>query len=132
MPYRVFHDPAGAEWTAWDVIPGSMTERRVAERRLEAATRFGAPERRHTERRVQSRPRYLVAAALSNGWLCFESTDERRRLSPIPSDWARAPEARLVDYCRQAQPVPQSRLRVERGGAANDASIAQARRRDLI
>jgi hypothetical protein len=46
---------------------------------------------------------------LSEGWLCFERGSDRRRLSPIPGDWNRCPDAVLEDYCRRALPVRPSR-----------------------
>ena len=41
-----------------------------------------------------------------HGWLTFESleTGERRRLTPIPSDWETVSEDRLRLLCRVAQP----------------------------
>lgn len=114
MPYRVFRDDDGAEWTAWDVVPANMAERRASDRRIRVIS--VSPDRRMSERRVRSAQRFAVSSILSGGWLCFECDIERRRLTPIPADWARAPEAQLVDYCRRAAPVPKVRLRIDRGG----------------
>jgi hypothetical protein len=36
-------------------------------------------------------------------WLCFESAETRRRLSPVPSDWVTRPDAELETMCEHAQ-----------------------------
>jgi len=36
-----------------------------------------------------------VDPALTGGWLCFESGDERRRLHPIPPQWEECSEEHL-------------------------------------
>lgn len=47
-----------------------------------------------------------VAPELADGWLCFESEAEKRRLAPIPEDWQALPEERLVLLLRLAELVP--------------------------
>lgn len=112
MPYRMFRDSDGGDWAAWDVLPAS-TERRVAERRtMRRAVSF--TDRRRTERRVSAAGRPMLGRGMSKGWLCFEGADERRRLTPIPDDWARCPVERLQLYCRVANPVERSSLRLTR------------------
>jgi len=114
MPYRVFQDGNGTEWTAWDVIPRPM-ERRMAQRRTTAISLAPPPsggERRRAERRVGSARRSLLPDRLSRGWLCFENRAQRRRLTPIPDDWARCPEPQLERYCEQAVPVPSGVLTI--------------------
>jgi hypothetical protein len=54
---RTFKDPSGTEWDVFEVHPGSG--------------------------RTVSR----VPAAFRDGWLCFQSLSERRRLAPIPLHW---------------------------------------------
>lgn len=106
MGYRNFKDPTGADWHAWDVIP-QLAERRVAERRqTREPISFG--DRRRGERRIVSGRRSVLSSALSGGWLCFEGPEEKRRLIPIPGDWARCPEQQLQEYCRMARPVRRS------------------------
>lgn len=39
------------------------------------------------------------------GWLCFESTVSKRRLTPIPSQWREASDDDLVRFLGQAQTV---------------------------
>lgn len=41
-------------------------------------------------------------------WLCFESTAEKRRLSPAPAGWENASEDRLYLLCRMATPSPKA------------------------
>ena len=39
------------------------------------------------------------------GWLCFESTGERRRLSAYPYRWYKLPQDRLEQLCERAVPA---------------------------
>ncbi|MDB4881859.1 MAG: hypothetical protein JWL95_625 [Gemmatimonadetes bacterium] len=121
MGYRVFRDSRGAEWQAWDVIP-QLTERREIERRMqrvpvEHADRRRDPDRRHTKGR-----RPVLTAGLDNGWLCFETNVEKRRLAPIPLDWLRCTEAQLERYCESAKRAPRPST------AAELTDIARIRR----
>jgi hypothetical protein len=43
---------------------------------------------------------------LANGWLCFQSGSTRKRLAPIPPNWADLPEDELVRLWRLATPAP--------------------------
>jgi hypothetical protein len=103
MGYRSFKDSTGVEWDAWDVVP-QLAERRMEERR-QAREPIAFGDRRRGERRLVVSRRAVMAGGLSGGWLCFEGAIEKRRLSPIPDDWMRCPEARLDEYCRLARPV---------------------------
>ncbi|MEX2153295.1 MAG: hypothetical protein WD825_08140 [Gemmatimonadaceae bacterium] len=38
----------------------------------------------------------------ADGWLCFESPTEKRRLAPIPREWERCDCSRLEEMCRRA------------------------------
>lgn len=42
---------------------------------------------------------------LLNGWLCFESDAERRRLHPIPPDWERGTYEELAELLAAAAHV---------------------------
>lgn len=100
MGYRTFRDSKGTNWHAWDVVP-RLEERRASERR----TRPAAPphsDRRATDRRVLSGQRAVLSSGYRQGWLCFETDAEKRRLSPIPQDWDRCAAERLEQYCAQA------------------------------
>ena len=52
---------------------------------------------------VPSSPR-SVATELRDGWLCFDSGEERRRIGPIPRDWERMTDERLQLVLRLAAP----------------------------
>jgi hypothetical protein len=56
---------------------------------------------------IESR-RAVLSSGLASGWLCFEAGTEKRRLTPIPDDWARCADEQLEQYCRTARPVRRS------------------------
>ncbi|MFL5607647.1 MAG: hypothetical protein ACJ8AD_14450 [Gemmatimonadaceae bacterium] len=74
--HRRFQDAAGVVWEARAIHP-SATSRRV---------RLPEP--------------------YESGWLAFESPGEKRRLSPIPPDWAFRSDDGLRQLCEAAQVVP--------------------------
>ena len=78
MAHRSFRDEGGREWDVWEVVPTAV------ERRVAAAVTRPAP----VERRKVKETRVVVPDRLQKGWLAFQSGRERRRLAPIPSDWA--------------------------------------------
>jgi len=43
--------------------------------------------------------------AFANGWLCFESSQQKRRLAPIPTGWEFNEPPLLEQMCLQAEPV---------------------------
>jgi hypothetical protein len=48
-----------------------------------------------------------VPAGFEGGWLCFEcETGEKRRLAPVPENWAAALESELCKWCEAASAVP--------------------------
>ena len=103
MAYRNFVDSDGVEWQAWDVLPKAV-ERRFNNRRvLHEALSF--PERRRSDRRQVNGRWTPLTSGLRDGWLCFEASGNRRRLTPIPSDWEVCPWTTLERYCRSATPV---------------------------
>ena len=114
MGSRVFRDSQGIEWQTWDVVP-QLAERRGTERRRgEAGVAVVAEERRRpADRRVIVGRRPLLSAGLDNGWLCFEASSEKRRLTPIPRDWLRCDDDCLERYCRQARPAVRSAVAVD-------------------
>ena len=63
---RGFTDSTGVEWRVWEVLPNRASDQAYA----------GTPSRSS-----------LKDTAFANGWLCFESADEKRRLAPIPTGW---------------------------------------------
>jgi hypothetical protein len=62
---RGFTDSTGVEWRVWEVFPNKGADKSNAE--LSRSS--------------------LKDTAFANGWLCFESSDEKRRLTPIPPGW---------------------------------------------
>lgn len=83
MPSRSFTGPDGVAWQAWDVIPGEH---------------YSDNARRH------------LPEDMADGWLCFESESEKRRLREIPENWAESTEDDLRRLCNSAEPV-QRRVR---------------------
>ncbi|NUQ21270.1 MAG: hypothetical protein HOQ09_09955, partial [Gemmatimonadaceae bacterium] len=83
MASRTFVDFDGVTWQVWDVHP-AMAERRMAQRRREAAQLAAAKERRAAERRHRAETRVGVRPGFENGWLAFDSPLGLRRLAPIP------------------------------------------------
>ena len=102
MSLRTFTDSNGQQWEAYDVVPRTEERRRYDRRSGETKIDL-TDERRDTDRRVTvGRSEHITSKA---GWLVFDRHDERRRLTPIPADWARCDEAKLEVYCREARPV---------------------------
>ena len=104
MPYRVFSDSTGKEWQVWDIVPqlserrdGADIERRVAVVPIEFA------DRRQNGRRVTTSRRALLRGSYSQGWLCFDNGDEKRRLTPIPDDWTTCSDELIEAYMRHAE-----------------------------
>lgn len=102
MSLRTFKDSDGQEWEVYDVVPRAEERRRYDRRSVE--TKLEEPdERRDVDRRVTVGGVEHIAAKA--GWLCFDARDEKRRLSPIPEDWARCDDAKLESYLRDARPA---------------------------
>jgi hypothetical protein len=105
MGYRVFTDSRGIEWQAWDVVP-QLTDRRELERRVRIVPVPHADRRRDPDRRIINGRRPMLSAGLDGGWLCFETGTEKRRLTPIPTDWQRCAAAQLERYLEAAKRAP--------------------------
>jgi hypothetical protein len=75
--HRMFDDEGGVRWDAFAVLP-TADPRGLA--RL--------PEQ------------------YQQGWLCFESATDKRRLGPIPARWQSASDEELRRFRNAAQPVP--------------------------
>jgi hypothetical protein len=78
---RGFTDSTGVEWRVWAVFPSTSAEPTSAE----ALSRSSLKE-----------------TPYANGWLCFESAKEKRRLAPIPAGWEFRDQPFLQDLCGQA------------------------------
>lgn len=81
---RGFTDSTGVEWRVWEVVPSRAA--------------IG------TSPQTQSRTS-LNATPYANGWLCFESELEKRRLAPIPTGWELGTPVDIADLLQQATPV---------------------------
>lgn len=106
MPERQFFDDRGQRWEVWEVCPDAV-ERRLSggNRAVEDEDQPSAldfPDRRRGERRTHMR----VPETLRDGWLAFESTDQRRRLAPVPEHWRSMGEEELRELLSQAHVVP--------------------------
>ncbi len=44
-----------------------------------------------------------LTGPMQQGWLTFESGDDRRRLAPIPDGWERASDEQLRAFCSRAE-----------------------------
>lgn len=110
MPYRTFQDSTGEEWQVWDVVP-RLTERRMHEsdRRVEV-TPIAFADRRREERRLTLSQRTVLRGTYAHGWLCFDNGSNKRRLSPIPTDWTTCDDDTLEAYLRAGAPVKGSRV----------------------
>lgn len=109
MAHRSFCDSRGRMWEVWEVHPENWERRFGGERRR--APRPAADRRQVAERRPS------VPNELRDGWLAFASPTERRRLAPIPPNWATLSDAelqRLVDAATRLTPS----LHVSRQGPA--------------
>ena len=95
MSHRKFTDGSGRYWDAWVVIP-TKGERRL---RPDAGTRVQVERRRRDEYRAPLGPHF------ANGWLCFQTGAEKRRLGPFPSDWESLSDAELSELCQRATPA---------------------------
>jgi hypothetical protein len=92
------------------MVTPAAAERRKVDRR--AATSDESPfqgefDRRRTpeRRRGPFRRSISVASEYSNGWLCFESEGEKRRLAPVPPGWDEAGPEKLANWLQAARRV---------------------------
>lgn len=123
MPYRMFEDSAGSEWQVWDVVPYLSELRNGAADRRVATIVIPFADRRRDVRRLASMRRMVLSGSYAQGWLCFDNGAEKRRLTPIPSDWMTCVEERLEAYLRSS-----ARVAGPYGGhrkSAGDDSIAR-------
>lgn len=77
IPHRVFDDVSGKRWHAFAVQSPSPS-----------TSRAGLPK------------------SFQSGWLVFDSTDEVRRVAPIPEGWVDLPMDKLRLLCQQAESAP--------------------------
>ena len=98
---RSFVDRDGIEWQVWKVVPDS---RLLFDRRVEDCGRPVPAEADEAMRARLDRRR----GDIRDGWLCFLSDAERRRLYPVPPDWESCSESRLELLWRAAARVTSS------------------------
>ena len=101
---RQFRDNAGVEWQVY------QTERAAA-----------ADRRRD----------HLLPVEYREGWLVFESESEKRRLAPVPPDWAQLSDEALAAFCASAAIQTRAAKRSEpraTGDAADVAALGQEER----
>jgi len=79
MAGRDFVDEKGLKWRVWPVLRSSIHPKTAAEDYL---------------------------GDYGEGWLCFESQQERRRLARYPDDWDAMTEADLCKLLSKAALVP--------------------------
>jgi hypothetical protein len=109
VSYRTFLDSTGKRWEVWLVTPAAA-ERRKADRRAGTSGGDGYAgnlDRRKTPERRRSpfQRSVAVASEFSQGWLCFESEGEKKRLAPVPEDWHEAGPDRLSTWLQAARRV---------------------------
>lgn len=102
MSHRAFRDHDGRTWEVWEVHP-TMVERRDARR----------GDRIAIERRKRSEARASLPRVLHEGWLAFECKKERRRLAPIPADWASMTDDQLDELLARAGMKGKTRRLIE-------------------
>jgi hypothetical protein len=97
LQIRAFTDRSGVAWTVRKVQP-ERVERRTADRRrsIGEGGSVVAERRALPDRRVTPQLRVRLPAEYAQGWLLLESsTGERRRVAPVPSNWAALSETAL-------------------------------------
>jgi len=77
---REFVDKNGVSWQVWDVYP-------VPARKAPNPARDLVP---------------YPSRDLSEGWLCFQCDNEKRRLAPIPPNWEMLGRDELEELCLRA------------------------------
>jgi hypothetical protein len=107
VSYRTFLDSSGKRWEVWLVTPAAAERRKVDRRATAAGSEGFSAERRHTpdRRKAPFRRSVAVASEYSQGWLCFESEGEKRRLAPVPPGWQEAGPDRLSTWLQAARRV---------------------------
>jgi hypothetical protein len=96
MPHRQFTDSKGTTWDVWEVEPSHAERRRPGHDRRRTAR--PGPDRRRSIDDMRVR----ISSELTQGWLVFQSTNEKRRLTPVPEGWAHLDDAALERLLSQA------------------------------
>lgn len=90
-----FRDSAGTEWTVFEVRRGVS----------------GKGDRSY------------LPSGFNDGWLCFESSSAKRRLTRYPEQWREFGEVELTQLLAEASPAPRISLRLgdDFGDTSRDA-----------
>lgn len=99
MAVREFTDEHGVGWRAWDIRPEAI----------------------HPQTRAED----YLADCFTVGWIVFEAAggNEKRRLCPWPTNWARASAAQLREMLARAERVPPRKLDAERQVATSRHAV---------
>ena len=92
MTVRAIEDASGVTWQVWEVVPGSPRIAGPVTGRMPNV--WGGAEL-HSAPATASTPH-------DDGWLVFMADTERRRLAPIPPDWAALDDAHLLRLLDEA------------------------------
>lgn len=89
--HRIFRDARGTRWDVFAVYPDAR-------------------------RSVQ----WHLEAPYSEGWLCFDSASQKRRVSPIPDEWYRLSNQQLAQLAEGAEVVSPNARKVLAPPASNE------------
>jgi hypothetical protein len=98
MSLRPFTDSRGEHWQVWDVVPQYVTGGGFPNAQRPAAMDCGDDAN-------ELRGAGGLTGEMEDGWLCFESSTEKRRLHPIPRGWEERSDEELEALCGAAEPV---------------------------
>jgi hypothetical protein len=107
MPHREFTDSRNVRWEVWEVEPSHAERRRAVQDRRR--TRRPGPDRR----RVDDPMRVRISTELTQGWLAFQASHEKRRLTPVPDGWHLLDDGALERLLNQATLVGRPRRLLE-------------------
>lgn len=96
MSHREFLDEDGKSWEVWDVRPSAVES---------STSTDGGGELADLERHVQQLVKLNLPTELREGWLAFRSSEESRRLAPIPQRWVAMDDQDLALLVRAAKPI---------------------------
>ena len=101
----------------------------------EAAASLGATHRTFTDARgvwwdvfavypeTRGVTQTMLKGTFQEGWLCFDSGTEKRRLSPIPDDWRTVTDAELAQLAERAEVAASRRKRQQRKEPGSDDKL---------
>jgi len=98
MAVRDVVDENGTKWKIWSVTESSIHPKTAAEDYL---------------------------GDYAEGWLCFESETQRRRLARFPQDWGRMPDKELLGLLKAAHVVAPRRTTPPKPGSDAEKTPAK-------